>query len=271
MPSAAADDLPVFAEVPPGWLPAVSPGEAPPRTGGFRLAITPTTVGQYWRYLSERGLTEVSAPLLHGFPRQDGTGLRVTAAGTVILDEHLTTLPVTGVTWRGALAYCEWLSARTGTRCRLPSAAEWHYAAAGPAGLRWALGDDFDRKTYAPAATGPRPVGGSPASTLGLRDMTGNVFEWCADALVAPGPPGGTEPGGTEPGGTEPGSRVIKGGAYTVRNPESFENATVFTADELSAVPYIGFRVLSITPVHAPLPVRNRCREPMPRRPRRRW
>lgn len=61
--------------------------------------------------------------------------------------------------------------------------------------------------------------------------MTGNVFEWCADEL-------------TSPAGTDLGSRAIKGGAYTVRNPESFENATVFTADELSTVPYIGFRVL---------------------------
>jgi hypothetical protein len=63
--------------------------------------------------------------------------------------------------------------------------------------------------------------------------MTGNVFEWCADAM-------------TSPDGVVLGSRVIKGGAYTVRNPESFDNATVFTADELSTVPYIGFRVLSV-------------------------
>jgi formylglycine-generating enzyme required for sulfatase activity len=230
------DGLPVFADVPPGSLPAASSRETPARTEGFRLAVAPTTARQYWHYLLDRGLHEKPAARLHGFPVKSGTGLRTTSSSTVVLDEDLAALPVTWVTWHGALAYCEWLSAQTGTHCRLPSAAEWHYAAAGPAGLRWALGDEFDRKTYAPAAIGPRPVGGAAANAFGLHDMTGNVFEWCADAMTAPD-------------GTALGSRVIKGGAYTVRNPESFENATVFTADELSAVPYIGFRVLSVGPM----------------------
>jgi formylglycine-generating enzyme required for sulfatase activity len=232
-----AGDFPVFTQTQPGPLP--SDGK---RTEGFRLAVVPTTVRQYWRYLVDHGLHESPDPRLHGFPTEEGTGLRITPTG-VAIDEHLAALPVTGVTWHGALAYCAWLSARLGTPCRLPTAAEWHYAAAGPAGLRWSLGDEFDRQTYAPpAATGPRRVGGSPASAFGLHDMTGNVFEWCADALSAPGLPEGTTLG----------SRVIKGGAYTMRNPESFENATIFTADELSAVPYIGFRVLMINSTGQP-------------------
>ena len=224
-------DFPSFAEIPPGPLP--SGGE---HTQGFRLAVVPTTAGQYWRYLVDQGLHESPDSGLHGFPAEEGTGLRIAPTG-VVLDEHLAALPVTGVTWDGALAYCAWLGARMGAPCRLPTAAEWHYAAAGPAGLRWALGDEFDRPTYAPpATTGPRPVGGSPAGAFGLHDMTGNVFEWCADALTAPGLPEGTTLG----------SRAIKGGAYTMRNPESFANATVFTADEQTTVPYIGFRVLTI-------------------------
>jgi formylglycine-generating enzyme required for sulfatase activity len=231
------EDLPVFADVPPGWLQTATQ-QPLVRTGGFQLAVVPTTVGQYWRYLVARGLHEAPAPLSHGFPAEGGIGLWATSAGTVVLDEHLATLPVTCVTWHGARTYCEWLSTETGTLCRLPSAAEWHYAAAGPAGLRWALGDDFDRKTYAPAATGPRPVGRSAANAFGLRDMTGNVFEWCEDALTA----------SSVPGGMVLGSRVIKGGAYTMRNPDSFANATFFTADELITVPYIGFRVLRVTP-----------------------
>jgi formylglycine-generating enzyme required for sulfatase activity len=173
---------------------------------------------------------------LHGFPA--GTGLRLALGGAIECDEAAGTLPVTGVSWHGALAYCDWLSERLGVECRLPTAAEWYQAAAGPDRLRWALGDEFDRDVYAPTATGPRPVRDWPANRLGLRGLTGNVFEWCADPLAGSG----------SGSGSASGSRVIKGGAYTVRNPESFDNATVFTADELSTLPYIGFRVLSARP-----------------------
>jgi formylglycine-generating enzyme required for sulfatase activity len=202
-------DLPVLVDVPPD----------------LRLSVVPVTAGQYWRYLVDTGLHRSPQPTLHGFPRTSGTGLRTTDTGGAVLDEEGADLPVTSVTWAGALTYCAWLGERLGAPCGLPTAAQWHRAAAGPAGWRWALGDEFDRAVYAPPATGPRPVGGTPPNPFGLRDLTGNVFEWCADAAQVPG------------------SRVIKGGAYTVRNPESFENATVFTADELTTVPYIGFRV----------------------------
>ncbi len=224
-------DLPVFADVPAGPLPS----EPPAATSGFRLATVPTTVGQYWRYLVDTGRHREPAPRLHGFPAEPGTGLRAGASGGVVVDEEQADLPATGVTWHGAVAYCDWLTATTGAACRLPSAAEWRYAAAGPDRLRWSLGDEFDRAVYAPAAALPRPVGRTPANAFGLHDMTGNVFEWCTDPITAP----------AEAGGAALGSRVIKGGAYTVRNPESFENATVFSADELSALPYVGFRVLS--------------------------
>jgi formylglycine-generating enzyme required for sulfatase activity len=240
-------DLPVFGEVPPGPLPpglSGEEGEEPARIAGYRLGVVPTTARQYWHYLTDRGLLQVPAPRLHSFPAAAGAGLRTTPEGGVVLDEECAELPVTYVTWHGAMAYCDWLGDRIGLPCRLPAAAEWWHAAAGAAGLRWALGNDFDRKTYAPAVAGPRPVGCTPANAFGLRDMTGNVFEWCADPLVA------------DEAAHRPalGSRVIKGGAYTVRNPESFDNATVFTADELSTVPYIGFRVLCVNPVAVAVP-----------------
>ncbi|MEU7588660.1 SUMF1/EgtB/PvdO family nonheme iron enzyme [Micromonospora sp. NPDC049230] len=227
----AAAVTPTFVDVPPT---GVRPDGAAP-VAGFRLAVTPTTVRQYWHHLVDLGLDRSPAPLLHGLPATAGTGLRTTPAGTVEFDPDLGDLPVTWVTWHGATTYCRWLTTRLGVPCRLPEEAEWRHAAGGPDGLRWALGNEFDRPVYAPPVTGPRPVGRTPANGFGLHDMTGNVFEWCQDRLATPG-------------GPEPetlGSRVIKGGAFTVRNPESFDNATIFTADELSVVPYIGFRVVS--------------------------
>jgi formylglycine-generating enzyme required for sulfatase activity len=210
---------PVFTDVP-------GTGDEP----GFRLAVTPTTVGQYWAYLSDRGLDTAPEPELHAFPAAPGTGLHATAAG-VEFDSELSDLPVTGVTWAGAADYCAWLGAGAGLVCRLPSVREWERAAGGPDGSPWALGDEFDRPEYAPAsAAGPRPVS-ARANGFGLRGMTGNVFEWCADELRAPD-------------GTALGSRAIKGGAYTMRNPESFLTTTTFSADERTSVPYIGFRAL---------------------------
>jgi formylglycine-generating enzyme required for sulfatase activity len=220
--------VPPLVPVPAGRL----PGDPQQATAGFRLGVTPVTVAEYWQYLRAEGLHERPAPGLHGFPASAGFGLRAGPAGAVEFEERLAGLPVTGVSWHGAQAYCRWLAGRLGRSCRLPSAAEWQYAASGPAGTRWALGNRFDRATYAPAATGPLPVGGFGSNPYGVLDMTGNVFEWCADPLRTPD-------------GKELGARVIKGGAFTVRNPESFDNATVFTADELSTVPYIGFRVLA--------------------------
>lgn len=198
-----------------------------PGEPGFRMAVTPTTVGDYWTYLTDRGLDTAPDPELHGFPTTPGTGLRSSATG-VVFDAELADLPVTGITWAGAADYCAWLAEGTGLRCRLPSSREWERAAGEGA---WSLGDEFDRAEYAPAsASGPRPVS-ARANGFGLRGMTGNVFEWCADGLAAPD-------------GAPLGSRAIKGGAYTMRNPESFLTATTFTADERTSVPYIGFRVL---------------------------
>lgn len=230
--------VPYFVAVPAGRLPSIDGQSAV--TGGFRLGSTPVTVGQYWHYLLASGLRERPAPRLHGFAAGTGLGLGTGSDGGIEYDDRLAGLPVTRVSWHGALAYCRWLSGQLGVACRLPTAVEWQYAAAGPAGNRWALGNRFDRSTYAPAADGPLPVGGFGSNPFGLHDMTGNVFEWCADPLTAPD-------------GRELGSRVVKGGAFTVRNPESFDNATVFTADELTTVPYIGFRVLAETAAVGPV------------------
>jgi len=93
--------------------------------------------------------------------------------------------PVTSVNWFDAVAYCEWLAGRTGKPYRLPTEAEWEYAARGGLeGKLYTWGDEPPQfqSHYAELWTnGPQPVGQRPPNGFGLYDISENVHEWCAD------------------------------------------------------------------------------------------
>ena len=107
--------------------------------------------------------------------------------------------PVESASWDDAVAFCARLSARpeeraAGRAYRLPTEAEWEYAARAGGGTAFAAGDGFAAPhgnfdaAYpygegAPAAGLGRttPVARYPASAWGLHDVHGNVWEWCAD------------------------------------------------------------------------------------------
>ncbi len=101
------------------------------------------------------------------------------------LDDH----PVVQVSWRDAIAYCEWLQKNLkdlqGLAVRLPTEAEWEKAARGEYGKEYPWGDEFDKtkcNTEESGIGGTTPVGKfSPQgdSPYGVADMAGNVWEWC--------------------------------------------------------------------------------------------
>ena len=89
-------------------------------------------------------------------------------------------LPVDSVTWDEAVSYC---GAAGG---RLPTEAEWEYAAR--AGSNAARYGPIDSVAWYGASSGgsPHPVGGKLKNGFGLQDMLGNLWEWTADAYVQP-------------------------------------------------------------------------------------
>jgi len=96
------------------------------------------------------------------------------------------THPVVNVTWDDAVAFCQWLTRETGRAFRLPTEAEWEKAARGVESLLYPWGNEWDpgclNSQGTLGSTTPvgqfSPVGDSP---FGMADMSGNVWEWCAD------------------------------------------------------------------------------------------
>jgi len=149
------------------------------------------------------------------------------------------TQPAVCVSWNDAQAYVQWLSAQTGKPYRLPSEAEWEYAArAGTSTMRF-WGDDVDvgcsyanmsdltakdvhtswttaecRDGYVNTA----PVGSYRPNSFGLYDMMGNVFEWTEDCKHQTYD-GAPSDGSAWTVGGDCNARVLRGGSWYVTPP----------------------------------------------------
>lgn len=95
--------------------------------------------------------------------------------------------PVINVGWAEAREFCVWFSRRTGANVRLPTEAEWEYAARNRGeSLKWAgtsLEAELEQYAWSIRNSGQQthPVGQKKPNGLGLYDMSGNAYEWCAD------------------------------------------------------------------------------------------
>lgn len=115
-------------------------------------------------------------------------------------DDTDTSHPVTNVSWYDAQDYVRWLSSKTGHAYRLPSEAEWEYAARAGTRTPFPWGRTADRnyanfgKEQCPPCFGEvggrdqwhmtAPVGQFPPNAFGLNDMHGNVYEWTEDCFT---------------------------------------------------------------------------------------
>jgi formylglycine-generating enzyme required for sulfatase activity len=98
--------------------------------------------------------------------------------------------PVLGITWHAAMQYCRWLSLKTGKVYRLPTEAEWEYAARAGTKTAYFFGDDPKKLgDYAwdtdnsddGSDQGSKAVGAKKPNPWGLYDIYGNVSEYCLD------------------------------------------------------------------------------------------
>ena len=156
--------------------------------------------------------------------------------------------PVAFVSWYDAQEFVRRLDSITGLPFRLPTEAEWEYAARGgnkSRHYRFAGGDKADSVgwTYAAAGQWTHPVARKQPNELGLYDMTGNVAEWCHDRY---GPYRlNTDP---DPCGADTGCcRIVRGGSYDECAANSHLSVRRWYAPE-TQVGYIGFRVALTLP-----------------------
>jgi formylglycine-generating enzyme required for sulfatase activity len=160
-----------FVSVPAGWFTMGTDrgqeDEAPPHrvfVDAFELSVFPVTRAEYEPFVRATR---------HELPRD--WALPALARPD---------LPVVGVSWNDALAYCAWRSREEARAVRLPTEAEWEFAARGNQDGQFPWGDTIPR--WIPnqgrgPLEGPWPVTLGEPTAFGLYGIAANVHEWCAD------------------------------------------------------------------------------------------
>jgi formylglycine-generating enzyme required for sulfatase activity len=220
-------------------------GPFPVRLPAYYLALHPVTNGQYARYLS--AVRPSKADLEKWIQLNSSCFIRAQGSGLAAMllrreryesyggkDDH----PVVQVSWYGAEAYCAWAG------LRLPSELEWEKGSRGVDGREYPWGNEWDeskcrnnknRGSERTCGVWNYAEGQSP---WGLYQMSGNVWEWCADWYDK-------ESYGRYKGGnlTPPSSgvtRVLRGGSWNYDNSDYFRSAFRFNRPGGSGA-FIGF------------------------------
>ena len=144
-------------------------------------------------------------------------------------------LPVSNVTWDDCQEFIQKLNQQSGSHFRLPTEAEWEYAARSRAaddGKKIATGSVYKQASC-------KNVGEAGGNTLGIKGMNGNVAEWCQDWFGSYQLEKQTNPTGPDKGT----HRVVRGGSYQDTTDWLLRSTSRSHHDPDEASPVIGFRL----------------------------
>jgi len=189
-----------FVQGTPAGTPGTEPFESPEHDvfidASFAASQHEVTVGEFEEFVAATGRKVEGCWTYDGAWRLDPAATWKTA-----VDGQTALHPVSCVSWDDANAYAQWLSQRTRQPYRLPSAAEWEFAARGGSSAARPWSSDAGACSQANVAdqtasqrfpgwtthgcmdtyVQSAPVGSFAANAFGLHDMLGNIFEWVAD------------------------------------------------------------------------------------------
>lgn len=253
-------------------------GEGPSRkvfVDGFSLAATTVTIGEFREFVKSTGYKTLAERLGYSFvfsaflnspekhpPSEQAPWWRQVSGacwyspyGTQNKSGGIADHPVTHVSFEDALAFCKW------SQTRLPSEAEWEFAARGgleaqpyPWGDALAPGGQYranvwqgqfpDHNTGDDGYAGTAPVSTYPPNGFGFYNMTGNVWEWTMDRFTNLHSP---RPVRNPIGPLNGNARVGKGGSYLCHSSYCFRYRTSSRQALLpdTVAGNIGFRVAS--------------------------
>ena len=224
----------------PGHNSDESPAHEVGIAAAFALGRLPVTRGEYAAFVKATGYDAGSDWQEPDFPQTD---------------DH----PVVGVSWIDAEAFIDWLNADLADKpYRLPTEAEWEYAARGQTVLgprtEFATGARIEpnqaqyrwsesyagSKTRSKGAPGTAVAGSFPGNAFGLRDMHGNVWEWTRDAYRDSY--NGAPDDGSAMEFTHFEYRVLRGGSW-IYKPRDLRSATRIEGKPSVRAPWLGVRV----------------------------